>query len=264
MNAALLALASATSFACIAPTHHDGDNVRCANIEQSIRLEGIDAPEMPGSCRAGRRCTPGDPYAARDYLRALTLGRTLNCEAETLDRYGRVIARCAVDGVDLSCAMISAGQAVPRYADIDCSGAVAAPAIPEQAAPEAAPPAPPQPMATPDWPVIDRVVVPVDAPLANRRLPDWPWLACGWLLLINLFTYAAFAIDKAQARRHGWRLPERWSHTLAALGGSPAAWMAINRLRHKSAKDSFKLTLLLISGLQIGALAGGLWWWLYG
>lgn len=257
MSLVPLLLAAATSFSCIAPTHHDGDNVRCANVEESIRLQGIDAPEMPGACRPGRQCTPGDPYAARDHLRGLTRGRTLTCTAEDYDRYGRVIARCSVDGVDLSCAMIASGLAVPRYANLDC-GNVAAPSEPEVAQP-----APQQPMAEPEWPVIDRVVVPDDAPPAAMQFPDWPWLAAGWLALINLLTYIMFAIDKARSRTARlWRVPERWLHSLAALGGSPAAWLAIHRLRHKSAKGSFKLPLLLISGLQIGALAGGIWWWL--
>ncbi len=255
MPLSLFALAAATAFACQNPSHHDGDNVRCANVAETIRLQGIDAPEMPGACRPGRDCTPGDPFAARDYLRGLTQGRTLACRQEDVDRYGRIIARCAADGVDLSCAMIGAGHAVPRYAAIDCDGAGVA--VPQA-------PAPPAPMASPEWPVIDRVVVPEDAPPARepRRL-DWPWLVAGWLLLVNVLTYIMFAIDKARARAvRLWRVPERWLFTLAGLGGSPAAWAAITRLRHKSAKDSFKLRLLGISGVQLGAVAGGIWWWL--
>jgi uncharacterized membrane protein YsdA (DUF1294 family) len=94
-------------------------------------------------------------------------------------------------------------------------------------------------------------------------LPGWPLFVAGWLLLINLATYVAFAIDKSRAGRQ-WRLPERLLHNLATFGGSPAAWLAINRLRHKSAKHSFKQTLTIITGVQIGVLLGGLWWWLGG
>ena len=99
-------MAGALSFLCSNPSHHDGDNVRCSNIDQAIRLQGIDAPEMPGACRPGRDCTPGDPYAARDQLRRLTSGKTVRCEQEDTDSYGRIIARCDAGGVDLSCAMI--------------------------------------------------------------------------------------------------------------------------------------------------------------
>ncbi len=46
-----LLLFAAASFACLNPSHSDGDNIRCANIDGAMRLHGIDAPEMPGSCR---------------------------------------------------------------------------------------------------------------------------------------------------------------------------------------------------------------------
>src|ERR1700712_1173347 len=40
----------------------DGDTLRCGN--ERVRLLGIDAPELPGHCRIGRACAPGDPYAS--------------------------------------------------------------------------------------------------------------------------------------------------------------------------------------------------------
>lgn len=95
----------------------DGDSLRCS--DQRIRLLGIDAPEMPGSCRPGRECVQGDPYAARDYLVSLTR-TTVRCTPEGQDRYGRTLARCTANGVDLSCAMIRSGHAVRRYAHIRC------------------------------------------------------------------------------------------------------------------------------------------------
>ncbi|WP_439545607.1 thermonuclease family protein [Sandarakinorhabdus sp.] len=116
----LLALAAAATLMCVAPTHSDGDNMRCRNHKQTMRLYGIDAPEMPGSCRPGRRCVRGDPYASRDYLRRLTRGRAVKCEVRDVDRYGRSIVNCTADGVNISCAMIAARQAVPRYGKLDC------------------------------------------------------------------------------------------------------------------------------------------------
>lgn len=40
----------------------DGDTIRCG--AERIRLLGIDAPELPGHCRSGRACAPGDPYGS--------------------------------------------------------------------------------------------------------------------------------------------------------------------------------------------------------
>jgi endonuclease YncB( thermonuclease family) len=70
---------------CRSPTATDGDTIRCAGVR--MRLRGIDAPEMPGSCRAGRQGVQGDPYAARDYLVSLTR-TTVRCTPEGHDRYG--------------------------------------------------------------------------------------------------------------------------------------------------------------------------------
>jgi endonuclease YncB( thermonuclease family) len=68
----MLAALSVAAFLCLNPSHHDGDNIYCAGEIRSHRLYGIDAPEMPGACRPGRECTPGDPYASRDHLKSLT------------------------------------------------------------------------------------------------------------------------------------------------------------------------------------------------
>lgn len=46
----------------------DGDTFDCGGIR--IRMQGIDAPEMPGHCRPGRNCTVGDPWASTANLRA--------------------------------------------------------------------------------------------------------------------------------------------------------------------------------------------------
>lgn len=108
--------AAAGSFVCEQPSHHDGDNLRCANVPGSMRLQGIDAPEMPGACRPGRRCVDGDPFAARDYLRGLTRGKILQCTQEDTDSYGRAIVNCMAGPVNISCEMIASGHAVPRYA----------------------------------------------------------------------------------------------------------------------------------------------------
>jgi endonuclease YncB( thermonuclease family) len=120
MSLSLVALASAAALFCVAPTHSDGDNMRCRNHKETMRIYGIDAPEMPGSCRPGRRCVQGNPYASRDYLRRLTLGRAVKCAVRDIDRYGRPVVDCTADGINIGCAMIAARQAVPRYGKLNC------------------------------------------------------------------------------------------------------------------------------------------------
>lgn len=85
----------------------DGDTLRCGSVR--IRLVGIDAAELPGHCRAGRPCAPGDPAGQRAALARLASGR-LTILPLKLDKYQRMVARVHnVAGQDLSCAMITAG-----------------------------------------------------------------------------------------------------------------------------------------------------------
>ena len=48
-----------------------------------------------------------------------------------------------------------------------------------------------------------------------------------WLVFINIFTFAAYALDKYKAIHHAWRIPERTLILLASIGGSVGALSAI-------------------------------------
>jgi len=98
------------SFSCLVRYVTDGDTFRCSSGTR-IRLSSIDTPEMPGSCRQGRACAPGDPYAAKAALKRLISGRTVQCQPVGMT-YGRVAAWCSVGGRDLSCAMVQGGHAI--------------------------------------------------------------------------------------------------------------------------------------------------------
>ena len=95
---------------CVVAYVNDGDTLRCQDGAR-IRLAGIDAAELPGHCRPGRHCAPGDPYAAKRALEQLVLGRTLRCLANGRS-YDRITAWCSAGKVDLSCAMVASGYAV--------------------------------------------------------------------------------------------------------------------------------------------------------
>lgn len=114
----VIAATSSEDVGCSDPYVVDGDTLRCGRTR--IRLQGIDAPELPGHCARGRACTPGDPFASTDNLRALVEGARMVCRQTDTDRYGRTVARCSVRGRDLSCAQISGGFAVHRYVPISC------------------------------------------------------------------------------------------------------------------------------------------------
>jgi endonuclease YncB( thermonuclease family) len=88
----------------------DGDTIRCG--DERIRLLAIDAPELPGHCRAGRACAPGDPFAATRALEAAIAFHRLTVQRFGRDRYGRTLAIVRADGANLSCRQIASGSAV--------------------------------------------------------------------------------------------------------------------------------------------------------
>lgn len=104
---------------CQAPAVIDGDTIRCANLRASVRLVGIDAPELHG-CPRNRRCTPGDGREARRALVQLLASGPVKIRAEGDGGFGRLAGRVWAGQVDVNCAMISQGHAVRRYRPIRC------------------------------------------------------------------------------------------------------------------------------------------------
>lgn len=92
----------------------DGDTLSCfaKGARVSIRLNGIDAPELPGHCRAGRNCAPGDPFAAKAALSSWVKGRTTRWVSFGTDHYGRTIAAPRASRRDLSCSLLRGGFAI--------------------------------------------------------------------------------------------------------------------------------------------------------
>lgn len=109
-----MSMIAAIAFVCTTPVAVDGDTLRCGG-QGLVRLLGIDAPELPGHCRAGRVCTAGDGAESKRGLADLIAGRVVRCEANQRDNYGRLLARCSAGALDLSCAMVARGFAVERY-----------------------------------------------------------------------------------------------------------------------------------------------------
>lgn len=263
------------SFTCLAPVHDNASTVRCANQPAIVRLMGIDTPAIPGSCKPGEYCPPGDPWAARDTLRALSLGRPLACEAEATDAEGRTLARCRVEGVDLSCAMLASGHAVPSRTagDCDCAPMRPRPAVVQPGAfrkslpvtgqiisMEAAnaPPEPPSRGALSSLPLSD---APWSLPVAGAMVMIGLWMAMANLALLQL------AHERWPSRQR-WGAPmeklDPWLFLgLAAAGASPAAWTALFTRHAGRQRDSLQSRLVGITGLQVGVVLGALWWCLF-
>ena len=67
-----------------------------------LRLHGIDAPESVQSCKDedGRTWSCGD--AATDALRTFIGGSEIECRQTGTGRYGRIVAICYKDGIDIN------------------------------------------------------------------------------------------------------------------------------------------------------------------
>ncbi|PZQ23986.1 MAG: nuclease [Sphingopyxis macrogoltabida] len=86
----------------------DGDTLNCDG--EIVRLLGIDAPEMPGSCATGRDCVPGDPFVSRAALIG-ALQYEMKVERVGYDVYGRSLALVYTERNNLSCSQLAASQA---------------------------------------------------------------------------------------------------------------------------------------------------------
>lgn len=87
----------------------DGDSLTVAG--RRVRLFGIDAPEYRQTCRIGwSNWACGSDAAAA--MRSMIDGRQLDCASVDHDVYGRTVANCRVEGIDLAAAMIDKGLAI--------------------------------------------------------------------------------------------------------------------------------------------------------
>lgn len=95
----------------------DGDTLRIG--ETRIRLFGVDAPESRQLCPDGTGKSWPCGKAATRKLETLVAGRTVRCVPENLDRYGRTVASCSVEGEDLGEILVRDGlaRAYARYSD---------------------------------------------------------------------------------------------------------------------------------------------------
>lgn len=72
-----------------------------------------------------------------------------------------------------------------------------------------------------------------------------------YLLVMNLLGFASMGIDKAKARRHAWRVPEKTLFLLALLGGSLGSVLGMYTFRHKTRHWYFVLGMPGILVLQV-------------
>lgn len=78
----------------------DGDTIRIG--ARTIRLQGLDAEEL----------SEPTGHPARSVLEGLVAGRTVACTPDGTSSYGRIVARCYIDGIDIAIPMVAGGWAL--------------------------------------------------------------------------------------------------------------------------------------------------------
>ena len=92
------------------PKIREADQVQIGTTR--IRLGGIDAPSVDQLClnTKGERWTCG--VAARDELIKHVGNKSWTCQTRSIDRRGRTVARCQVDGEDIQKWLVTNGWAL--------------------------------------------------------------------------------------------------------------------------------------------------------
>ncbi|AVL54612.1 thermonuclease family protein [Roseobacter denitrificans] len=95
----------------------DGDTLDVGGTR--VRLHGIDAPEADQTCTT----TGGEIWRCGAWVSQTVTarfgGKTARCVSIDTDRYGRMVARCNVDGQDIAANLVTEGLAFSyrRYSD---------------------------------------------------------------------------------------------------------------------------------------------------
>lgn len=74
-------------------------------------------------------------------------------------------------------------------------------------------------------------------------------------LIISLFTFVLYGIDKFLAKAEWKRIPERWFHTMSLIGGFSGAWFGMQVFKHKTNKPKYRWVMIASLLLHSAALA---------
>ena len=75
-----------------------------------------------------------------------------------------------------------------------------------------------------------------------------------YVIVVNVAAFLMYGIDKWNARKGLWRIPDKTLLGIAAVGGSVGAYAAMQMFRHKTKKPKFYIGVPLIFAIQIGIL----------
>lgn len=71
-----------------------------------------------------------------------------------------------------------------------------------------------------------------------------------YLIVINLVSFIMMFLDKRNAQKHKWRIPERRLFLYALLFGGIGIWFGMYILRHKTKHKKFVIGIPAIMAVQ--------------
>lgn len=107
----------------------DGDTIQTQG--KRLRLYGIDAPEVGQPCRTRDGFFYECGSVSKSFLAVMLNGRSVRCESQGVDLYGRNLATCYIGATDIAENMVRAGMAVAytrysrRYIDAEAEARAA-------------------------------------------------------------------------------------------------------------------------------------------
>jgi uncharacterized membrane protein YsdA (DUF1294 family) len=101
----------------------------------------------------------------------------------------------------------------------------------------------------------------IDLPICSKKIlmnPQIPLrLITGYAAVINTFSFGLFWYDKRQALQRGWRVPEKQLQFTALMGGWLGGILAMQKFKHKTVKQEFRIPFFACMGANIAAIGMG-------
>ena len=72
-----------------------------------------------------------------------------------------------------------------------------------------------------------------------------------YIVVINLFAYILYGVDKSKSKKEMWRISERALIIIALVGGSVGALLAMKKFHHKTKHKRFTLGVPFILIVQL-------------
>jgi uncharacterized membrane protein YsdA (DUF1294 family) len=79
-----------------------------------------------------------------------------------------------------------------------------------------------------------------------------------WLATASIITFVFYGYDKVQAKKNDLRVPEKYLHWLALIGGFAGGWLGRSVFRHKTRKGIFLFVLAISTIIHLALIS-----WLY-